>query len=269
MKSSIVISTAKTNFRALAYQDELAETIRRVAELGFDGVELAVRSPADVDLVQLKKILAETKLMVSSIGTGQIYGEEGLSFTDSSAQVRRKTILRIKSHIDFATQIGNPLIIIGLVRGATSSKVGPEEAWRLALSAVRECAVYGKEKGVRLAIEPINRYETDLINTIKEGCCFIDELGEENVGILADTFHMNIEEPSMELSIKNAQRRISHLHIADSNRWAPGYGHINFSSIIEALHEIDYQGFISAEILPKPSPDQAANQVATWMRAFL
>lgn len=269
MKKSIVISTAKTKFKALTFQEDLTQNIQKVAELGFDGVELAVRNPKDLDVIQLKEILTRTGLKVSAIGTGQAYGEEGLSFTSASSEIRQKAIDRIKAQIDFAVQIGNPIIIIGLIRGVTSSSIGWEKAWNLALSAVRECAVYGQKEGTKLAIEPINRYETDLINTLDEAGRFLEEVGEKNVGILPDTFHMNIEEPSIELSIKKVQDKIIHFHIADSNRWPPKYGHLNFPSILEALKEIGYSGFISAETLPKPNPEEAAILVATWMHTYI
>ena len=144
MKSSIVVSTSKTQFKALAYQENLEENLRKTASLGFDGVELAVRNPIDIDLPHLKQALKDSGLMVSAIGTGQAHGEDGLSLTSPSSKIRQSAIQRIKSHIDFAAEIGNPIIIIGLIRGTFSKDMEQGTTWDLALSAVRECAVYAK-----------------------------------------------------------------------------------------------------------------------------
>jgi len=111
---------------------------------------------------------------------------------------------------------------------------------------------------VRLTLEPVNRYESNFINTLQEGAEFIDRIGVSNIGLLADTFHMNIEEVSIYESIRQSKNYITHVHFADSNRWAPGYGHLDFQKIVETLKEINYQGYISAEILPLPDQDSAA-----------
>jgi len=109
-----------------------------------------------------------------------------------------------------------------------------------------------------LALFLLNMASTLFINTLKEGMAFIDKIGMPNVGLLADTFHMNIEEVSMYESIVEAKDYITHVHFADSNRWAPGYGHLDFQKIVKTLKEINYQGYVSAEILPLPDQDSAA-----------
>ncbi len=122
--------------------------------------------------------------------------------------------------------------------------------------------------GVRLALEPINRYETTLINTVDEGLDLIDRVGADNFGLLLDTFHMNIEEPSIEESIRRAGDRVFHFHVADSNRWYPGAGHLNFRSILSALAEIGYEGFVSGEFLPRPDAETAAREAIVFLRGL-
>ena len=132
--------------------------------------------------------------------------------------------------------------------------------------ALQECSQAAKTFGIRLALEPINRYETTLINNVEQGMDLIEHVGAENFGFLLDTFHMNIEEPSIEKSIRKCGKRIFHFHLADSNRWYPGAGHINFQSILTALKDTGYQGFISGEFLPKPDVDTAASENITYLR---
>ena len=117
-------------------------------------------------------------------------------------------------------------------------------------------------------MEPINRYETDLVNTVSAGMDLVEKVKMENVGLLLDTFHMNIEEPVIPAGFKAGRSRLFHVHIADSNRWHPGAGHTDFRAVVSVLDEIGYRGFLSAEILPLPDPDSAAENTIRFMRTL-
>ncbi len=266
MRLSIVVSTQPAKFNALAYKGKLAENISKIKSLGYDGVELAVRDPELLDLIELKKIISLNQLSVPAIGTGQAYGEEGLSFTHNDPAIRRRAIERVKSHISLANEFG-AVVIIGLIRGRMDSQIEHKIAEEQLIEALSECA--SENQHVKLAIEPINRYETDLINTVASGMKFLDGLKQENVGLLLDTFHINIEEPSIIDSIILVKDRLFHFHIADSNRWYPGAGHVDFRDVINALEQINYHGFISAEILPLPDPDTAACKTIQFIKKIL
>ena len=97
----------------------------------------------------------------------------------------------------------------------------------------------------------------------------IEKIQMDNVGLLLDTFHMNIEEPSIIESIITAKDRLFHFHVAGSNRWYPGAGHINFIDIFQCLEKISYAGFVSAEILPKPNPDAAAEKTIKNLKTMI
>lgn len=265
MKKAIVVSLSSTQFSALAFKEDVKNSVKKVANLGFDAVEFHVRDPKEVNFNDLKGLVESYNLPVCAIGTGQTYGEDGLSFTDPDEGVRKKAVERIKSHIDFA-QSFNAQVIIGLVRGKTQAGVSFEKAEKLFIQCMRDCADYGAEKDVVLTVEPINRYETDLYNTIDEMIRVIEKINKPNVKILADTFHMNIEEPDIFESLKNSKDYLSHVHVADSNRWAPGCGHIDFKKVVKTLKKIGYKGAVSAEILPKPTPDESARLTIKHMK---
>ena len=266
MKFSIVLSTQPTLFSALAYKGELSQNISKIKMYGYDGVELAVRDPDQLDLNSLDAILKENRLPVPAIGTGQAYGEEGLSFTDPDNAVRKKAIERIKSQMILAGHFG-ALVIIGLVRGKKGADLSEERAEAWLIEALSECASVNEK--IKIAIEPIHRCETNLINTVDSGLKFLEKLNKRNVGLLLDTFHMNIEEPSITGSIKNAGEKLFHFHVADSNRWYPGAGHIDFRSILETLDEMNYKGFVSAEIMPQPDPDTAAKKTIDYLKELM
>ena len=262
MKFSIVLSTQPASFSALAYKGELAGNIKKIKKLGYDGIELAVRDPKLLNFAELQTLLAENDLPVPALGTGQAYGEEGLSFTSTDADIRRRAIERIKSQVVLAKQL-QAVVIIGLVRGKRDKQIDQEQTESWLIDALRESA--SEDESVKLAIEPINRYETDLINTVAEGLNLLEKINKNNVGLLLDTFHMNIEEPSILRSIILSQNHLFHFHIADSNRWYPGAGHIDFKEILEVLSKIGYAGFISAEILPNPDSDTAASKTIEFI----
>lgn len=255
MKLSIVLSTQPASFSALLYQGNLAENLQKIKRLGFAGVELAVRDPAKLDLPELERMLNLHRLQVPAIGTGQAYLEEGLSFTHSESLIRRQAMERIISHMNLAEKLG-AVVIVGLIRGQKITGVGSKQAESWLYEALRDCAAGNKK--VRLAIEPINRYETDLLNSVDQSLHFLDHLKMDTIGLLLDTFHMNIEERSISDSIQAAGKRLFHFHVADSNRWYPGAGHIDFREIMQSLSKIGYNGFISGEFLPRPDPETAA-----------
>ncbi|MDD5698942.1 MAG: 5-keto-L-gluconate epimerase [Victivallaceae bacterium] len=258
MKLGIVISTQPTKFSALRYDENLEAGMRQAAALGYDGVELAVREPELLDVSKIKELLDKYGLEVPAIGTGQALVEEGLSFTADSSKIRRAALDRIKSHIDLAEKFKTN-VIIGLIRGRGSPDAELNRAKEeLMKKALRECGKYARAKNVKLFLEPLNRYESSLVNNVAEGIALIKELSYENLELLIDTFHMNIEEQSFFGSIVKALPHIGHVHFADSNRHAPGSGHIGFPDIVRLLFQAGYNGYISMEMLPLPSADKAA-----------
>ncbi|HSM25202.1 MAG TPA: 5-keto-L-gluconate epimerase [Anaerolineaceae bacterium] len=259
MKLSIVYSTQQTKFQAATFSGEIKENLSKIATLGYDGVELAIRDPKLVNLDELEGITKSLFLEVPALGTGQAWGEEGLSFTDPDPQIRKSAIERIQSHVPVAERF-NAVIIIGLIRGILKPGVSQEQAMIWLINALQQCCSEAEKVGVRLALEPINRYETSLINNVEQGMQLISDVGAENFGLLLDTFHMNIEEPQIEESIQLCGNRIFHFHVADSNRWYPGGGHLDIRSIITSLFNTGYNGFISGEFLPYPDGDTAAQK---------
>jgi sugar phosphate isomerase/epimerase len=128
------------------------------------------------------------------------------------------------------------------------------------VEAIRKCAAAAAGTSVRFALEPMNRYETDLIHSAADGLDLIDRVGFDNFGLLLDTFHMNIEEPDPAASIRVCGDRIFHFHVADSNRWHPGAGHLDFGSILGDLEATGYRGFVSGEFMPLPDAGTAAER---------
>jgi len=266
MKLALVISVEETGFDAVAMRGGWVDAGRSAASLGYDGVELAVRDPARVDLDALAGLLRGTGLSVPAVGTGQAFLADGLSLSHPDEGLRARAIERVEAHIRFAARLG-AAVILGLIRGRVAHDRQATEA-RLAASFDPLLRAAERE-GVWLLIEPINRYETDLMTTVGETLEFIQDLGAQRLGLLADTFHMNIEEASIETSLRAAGPRLRHVHAADSNRHAPGWGHLDFAAVLATLRAMRYRGWLSAEILPRPDPLAAAQQTITHLRSLL
>jgi len=260
MKSSIIVPVQDlTPFSPFSPDEGLEVNLAKASEAGYDGVELAITDPTRIDVAKIKRLLKQYNLAMPVITTGQAYGIEGLSLTASNEEVREKALRRIKEHIKLGRELG-AMVIIGLIRG----KRGDRKARRFLIEALETCARFDNK--AKLVLEPLNRYESKLINTVDEALEVLEEIRMENIGILFDTFHANIEERSIKGSVQRANGHLFHIHIADSNRWTPGYGHFNFRELSEALSEIDYHGFCSLESLPKPNPKKCLQELAEYIK---
>lgn len=263
LRLSIVVSTQPALFSALAYKGRIEENLAKIKSLGYDGVELAVRDPGLLRIGALEDLLKGLDLPVCAIGTGQAFGEEGLSLTHPDEVVRGRAVARMKAQVELGRRLG-AVVILGLMRGKGGEGEDPKTVEERLAESLEEFA--GPDVDVRIAIEPINRYETGIFNTVDSVLRFLDRLKMDNVGLLLDTFHMNIEEPDPLAGIAAAKDRLFHFHIADSNRRHPGAGHIDFPKIAETLNKVGYNGYLSAEILPYPDPDAAAERTIRHMR---
>ncbi len=257
----VSLSPERSPFGPLLYSGKLARGMRMAGELGYHCIELSLRDSSEIDSEGLSSDLSRSKLRVAAIATGQSYYNDGYSLYDADAVNREQAVSRIKGHVGLAKRLG-AAVILGGIRG----RIGPvEEAARAqqlrhGREALAACAKYAAEIGVMLLLEPINRYETDVVNTVADALAVIEEIGSDALKVLPDTFHMNIEEPSIPDSIRRCGRQLGYIHMADSNRWAPGFGHIDFAAVAAALAQIGYRGPWGVEVLPKPSDYEAAVQ---------
>lgn len=264
---AIAASTHPAQFEAIAYKGELEATVAEIAALGFDGVELAIRDPALVRADELVAMIGHHGLAVPAISTGQAYAEEGLCLTSASAEVRRAARDRLISHVPLAARF-DAVVIVGLIGISTLDGQTLEQATEHLVEGLREACADAQGHGVRLALEPCNRYESALIRTVHEALAVVDRVGAQNLGLLLDTFHMNIEEPSITESIHDCGARIFHFHVADSNRWHPGAGHLDFPAILDELRATGYEGFVSGEFLPLPDARTAGERFRTHMASL-
>jgi altronate hydrolase len=250
---SYCISIQQTGFAAVGRGRSTEEWLSELARVGYDGVELAVRAPKEVDAVRLDDLLARYELTPVALGTGQAFLEEGLSLTSPERRVREGAIKRLREHLELASGCGIPLVVVGLIRGRRSGGQELRACHDLLVDGLCDLAPMAEGAGVRVALEPINRYETDLLATLEETAEVLDRVSSPAVGLLADTFHMNIEEADPLTELERWGKRTVHFHVADSNRWAPGHGHLDLPAWFRALERGGYEGFVSVECMDRPA----------------
>lgn len=268
MKLGLAIASEKALPSAfVVFRDVLAKSIRKVAQMGYDGVELALLDSSQVNLPEMKALLKEYGLELPVISTGQVFADAKLWLTHADEAVRRKTIQRLKDLIDLAGEFG-AMVNIGRVRGPLEPGE-PRASEERFIEGIRECGEYGRGRGVKIILEPVNRYEINFINSVLEGVELLKKIGSSHVLLMPDVFHMNIEDASIDASLRAARDVIAYIHFADSNRWSPGDGHLDFPAIINTLKSIGYNGFATLEILPYPDADTAASRGIQYLRKLM
>jgi sugar phosphate isomerase/epimerase len=269
MKIGLAIAPADAPPSAfVVFRDDLERSIERSAALGYDGVELALREAAQVDVPALKRRLASTGLEVPCISSGQVFAVDGLYFTHPDEGVRSAAVDRISGLIRLAAEFGAK-VNTGRVRGFIHDGETAETAQARYLACLNRCADVAEPLGIELIVEPVNRYETNFINDCSEGLAIVKKSGRACVKLMPDVFHMNIEDASFREAFEAGQDYITYVHVADSNRLAPGWGHLPLGEVFEILADIGYDGYLTAEILPKPDPAAAAAQAARYLLARL
>jgi D-psicose/D-tagatose/L-ribulose 3-epimerase len=227
--------------------DLLDGRLRQIAEWGFEAVELPLEQPGDWDPGHAADLLAE--LGLANV-VGAVFGP-GRELAAAAPDVVESTKDYVRSAIRTAERQGSPLVIGPMYTSVGRTwRTDPGERRTLLAelrAALAELADYAGHHGVRLAIEPLNRYETSVLNTTEQVIELIDGLPAETVGVNLDTYHMNIEETSYEAAFALAADRLLHLQVCANDRGAPGDDHLDWNGIRRGLVGIGYRGMLGIE----------------------
>ncbi len=222
--------------------------VNKVARLGFDILEIGAAPLPDYTPAQIKALrdCAQENGIQLTAGYGPTY-EHNISSSDIN--VRTGALEWYKRLFDVMEQLD-----IHLIGGALYSywpvdfsNIDKEEDWKRSVEGVQILAPLAKKHNIHLGMEVLNRFESHILNTAKEGVAFVKEVNEENVKVMLDTFHMNIEEISIGDAIRTAGKLLGHLHTGECNRMVPGKGRTPWKEIGEALRDINYDGTVVME----------------------
>jgi sugar phosphate isomerase/epimerase len=245
------------------------EKLHKAAMYGADGVELMTANPGNLPVEEILSALKRWGLQVAAVASGGLTFVSGLTLLHADPDKAAMAQQRFQELIDLAARLHAGVVTIGSFRGRASQANGDGSA-RLAEILYR-FAETASQRGIKLALEPLNRYESDLINNHHEGLAFIQQVNHPALGLLLDTFHVNIEESSWTepFSRVMAAGRLFHVHLGDNNRLPPGDGLIDFAAVVSTLQQGGYHGYLSAELLPRPDPDTAAKRTIAYMRTVM
>ena len=267
IRSAVTVSlVSEARGGPFVYWDDLPAACRGARAIGFDAIEIFPPGPDALDSNMLRTMLADHQLTLAAVGTGAGWVKHRLHLCSPDAGIRHNARAFIRAVIESAAANHAPAII-GSMQGRAGDGVDHATAIGYLSDALEELGTIAASFGVPLLYEPLNRYETNLINTVETGVRLVQSLSTANVKLLADLFHMNIEEANIADAIRLGKGYIGHLHFVDSNRRPAGCGHLDYGPIAAALREIGYDGYASAEALPYPDSRSAAEQTMRSYRA--
>lgn len=268
MKIALTATPSVARFAPILWRGRVQAAFELAAELGYDGVELHLRSPDDIEPEAVRALQEKHGLGVPTLGTGMAAGEDGLTFTDPDPAVRQRAVARVGEHIRLASVVRSA-VTLGLIRGKLGGDQQRDTRRATMLDCVGECCRLAAAEGVTILLEPLNHYEADDLTTLDQAADMIGELKAPNLKLLADTYHMNIEEVDIAASLRRHAAVLGHVHLVDSNRQVPGHGHMDMRSILQALLATGYQGYVCFEVLPLPDPRRAASDGIQTVREIL
>ena len=248
---------------ASPFRDRDARLFRRFRRWGFTSVEIAIEDPKHVKPAVLKKELDRVGLVCGSVagcfGPGRdLRGSPGEQKAASDYVLR---ILDQMAELDCPTLIGPIYSAVGRASAVPAAQY--KRQWRAVVKNLRPLCARAAERSQQICLEPLNRYETDFINTCDQALQMVHDVGSPALKILLDTFHMNIEEKSPAAAIRRAGPHLGHFHACGSDRGAPGGDHIDWAAIAQALHDIRYDGDVVIESFT-PDVKVIARAAAIW-----
>ncbi len=267
MKSAYTIAALEAKAdRVLAWRAALEESLPALAQMGYEGVELMVRSPEEFDIESTQAVLDRTEMKIAAIGTGPIAQERGLTLSDADEAKRREAIHAAEAALRLCG-VWRACLTIGAFRGRCEAADVPAATVRFA-DALRQLLPLAERMDVRICLEPQNGFQSSFFRTVAETLPFIEKLGSTHLGLSLDTFHMNIEESSLEDACRAAARRTFYVQLADNHRGPPGTGQFPLERFRRLLDQIGYDGWICMEIDQKPDPRGAAQRAIAGFQAF-
>lgn len=247
---------------------DICDNLREAARLGYDAIEIHTRETEEIDYEAIKKCCDENNVKVAAIVTGRLNTEGKCNLMDDIPYTTLAAIEGMKTYIDIASKLDTD-IVLGWAKGNVPAGGKREKYMKRLAKNLKILAEYAVDKGVKINIEVINRYEVNVFTTAKEILDFLEKYNVSNCYVHLDTFHMNIDETDPIEAIKICKGKLGYMHFADNTRRYPGSGQINFGKILKALEDIDYNGYLSVECLPYPDGKTAAEKAVDYLKSLI
>ena len=221
---------------------ELSKKLMRLTELGFKAVEFNATDPSQIDVASLSTQLDHCRLRASALLTGGIYSKYLVCFASPESSVREEAVRRVAALMPVANQLST-LLVIGLIQGQRADAADRDSAQRNIVDCLKRVGEHAERQNVHCVFEPVNHLEVGFNHTVAEVKSVLTAVGSSFLHIMADTFHLNIEESSAEDAIRACGQDLSHFHLCETNRCTFGSGHLDFQMVFRTLDELEYDGY--------------------------
>ncbi len=269
MRIGMRINTPQVENHSLHYSNgDLAHTLETLARLGYDSIEIDVKHPDEINVPMLRRLLNDNGLDWCGIGTGRMWIEDGLTFTNPNPTIRKEAVARMCALIELGAEFG-AVPMIGMARFGPEGLQDPDRAWNYMMEGIYACAETAEKCNGLGMVENITRYLAPRLHTVAEIIAVLEEIHSPNLKLHYDTYSAFLEERTLYGSIVQAFPHLCYVHISDGNREAPGWGRIDYSEIIGVLAALGYEGPLVCEVLMTPSPQEVAEHSIQFIRSLL
>lgn len=244
------------------FNSERIDLFKKISDLGFDGIEMTIEDRSKKNLEIIKDSSKKTNLLpivCSSFVNGNLI--------EDSHEVIETGTKYVKDSVDLCEYLGAS-ILVGPTYGSYKNKdflypAVKNKAKKQAIGLLKDIGKYALDKKIKIAIEPINRYESNFLNTAQEGLDLVKEINLPNIGLNLDTYHMNIEEKNSKKAVLDSGKYLFHMHAPENDRGTPGTGDVDWHGIADSLKKINFDGFVVMES-GSPQVEEVAKLGAFW-----
>jgi 5-keto-L-gluconate epimerase len=268
MKLAYVYGTEDTTAPVLGAKGDPNLIFPLLRECGYQAIELFVRDPNSMNRLAFEKAVNRFDFDIAAIGTGPVVSDDALTFTDRDPYIRSAAVQRVKDIVDFSLLFGTAPINIGKMRGDIEENQ-PYQSWKWMRECLMDVCDYALKYGINIMIEPQNKKNINNLNTTLEAIDFIEVTGIPNLYLMLDVFHMSFEDIGIPSKLKKTKDKLLHLHLADSNRFAPGKGEFDFVTVINTLKSMEYDRFLSLEVDVEKDRYEEAKRAAGFLTTIL
>lgn len=263
----------RLGFSTVMYEETdltYAEIVSEANRLGYGGIELNLKEwPSESNVGEIENSLDAFNVEVAAIGTRHMHVTHGLYLASPDKRVREKALDYVTECMKIARRLDCTIVQAGWAFQGSKLEAPYDAAWKQAVESLEEVGRRCQEHGLQFVIEFACKQNAELVNTMDEALRMLDEVGSENVLVMADVFHIYMEDDPVRDTVLKAGDRLGYVHLADSDRLIPGDGEINFREFVGALREIDYNGYMIMEFNPGPRPDESLKQALEYMKGLL
>lgn len=263
----------KLGFSTVMYEDldlNTVDIVQKATDLGYQGIELNLKEwPSESNMNAIQTALKENDVEVAAIGTRHMHVTHGLYLASPNEKIRRKALIYIEDCMKIARVVGSPLVQAGWAFQGSKLEASKKTTWKNAIESLEKVGRIGEEYGIIFVIEFACTKDVQLVTTMDEALCMLEDVQSEKILVMADVYHIDAENDSPRDAVLKAGRKLGYVHLSDNNRITPGEGHINFHEFINALRDIGYKGYMVMEFDPKPSPDIALTKALKHLKKIL